>query len=64
MRHITLFKSITMFHGIDNISQTISHIHTECGKYPKIFCGILSIPHNIVMKLNNAMTVQEFYLLI
>ena len=28
---------------------------SECGDYLGIFCGILSVPHNIVMNLNNVM---------
>ena len=31
------------------------HVQFECGEYPGISCGILSIPHNIVMDLNNVM---------
>ena len=27
--------------------------HFECGKYPYIFRGILSVPQNTVMDLNN-----------
>jgi hypothetical protein len=38
---ITLFKFITTLCMIDNI--------------PQIFCGILSVPHNTVMDLNNVM---------
>jgi hypothetical protein len=30
-------------------------IQYECGKYPRIFHGILSIPHNVVMNMNNIM---------
>jgi hypothetical protein len=30
---ITLFKSITIFCGTDNILQNISHIETECEEY-------------------------------
>ena len=41
---ITLFRSITVLCGTDNIS------HSD------IFCGILSGPHNVVMDLNNVMT--------
>ena len=29
---------------------------TECGEYLGIFHGILSVPHNNVMDLNNVMT--------
>lgn len=35
-----------MFWGIDCIMN-------ECGKYPEIFHGLLSLPHNNVMNLNN-----------
>ena len=30
-------------------------IHTKCGEYTKIFHGILSIPRNIIVDLNNVM---------
>ena len=33
----------------------ISHTEFECGWYLKIFYGIFSVPHNIVMDLNNVM---------
>ena len=33
----------------------IPHIQTGCGKYSGILCGILSVPQNIVMDLNNMM---------
>ena len=26
----------------------IPHIQSECGEHPRILCGILSLPHNIV----------------
>ena len=41
---------LTVFHII---ILDISHIQTECEKYPEIFYGILSLPHNIAMDLNN-----------
>jgi hypothetical protein len=51
---ITLFRSIAIFRSrIDGIS---GNIQTECGKYTKIFPGILPVPHNIAMDLNNVMT--------
>ena len=28
-------------------------IQTKCGEYPGILRGILSVPHNIIMNLNN-----------
>ena len=31
---ITLFRSITMFCGIDNMMQNIPHIQYECGNIP------------------------------
>ena len=34
----------------NNIVWNIPHIQIECGEY---FANILSIPHNIVMDLNN-----------
>ena len=42
---------VTVFHII---FPHISHIHSECGEYAEILCGILSLPHNIVMNMNNA----------
>jgi hypothetical protein len=33
----------------------ISHIQSECGKYLKKICGILLVPHNTIMDLNNVM---------
>ena len=30
----------------------ICHIHAECERYLRIFCGIQSVPHNNVMDLN------------
>ena len=47
-----------MFGGTDNISHNILggfHIQYEYAKYIEIFCGILSVPQNIVMDLNNVM---------
>jgi hypothetical protein len=35
---ITLFISITMFCGIDNILHNISHIHIECGEDSIGYC--------------------------
>ena len=43
---------LIVFHGI---FPDISHIQFECGKYLGVFCGIVSIPHNIVMNLDNVM---------
>ena len=52
MPFITLFKYITMFCGTDNNSQYIPHIfRLNMG----IFYGILSVPQNTVMNLNNVM---------
>ena len=53
---ITLFRSITVLCGTDNISQNIPHVQTGCEEYTKIFYRILSVPQNIVMNLNNNMT--------
>ena len=53
---MTLFTSITLLCGTNDISRNVIHIQTECGEYPWIFCGILSIPKNIVMDLSNVMT--------
>ena len=39
--HITLFRSITMLHGTDNIMQNIPHIHSECGEYYVDYCQSL-----------------------
>ena len=51
------YVGLTIFHGIFSY---VSHIQSECGKYPRIFCGTLSIPHNIVMDLNNVTLHMEF----
>ena len=59
---ITLFRFIIMFYGTDNISLVfldIPHIQSKCGEYPKILCGILLVPQNIVMDLNKVMVLQE-----
>ena len=45
---MTLFISIPMLYGTDNIA-------TECGELLRIFHEILSIPHNNVMDLNIVM---------
>ena len=45
-----------MFCGTDSIPHNIPHIWFECGKYLRIFCGILLVLHNIVMDPNNVMT--------
>ena len=47
---ITLFRSITKLCGNDNIQSNIYCIQYECRK---LFSGTLSVPHNIVMDLNN-----------
>ena len=47
--YITLFKSITMFYGIDNIPWNIPIFSSKYGEY------FVLIPHNIVMDLNNVM---------
>ena len=33
------------------------HIQVECGKHQETFCGILLVPHNIVMDLKDVMHV-------
>ena len=48
-----------MLCGTDNIPQNIhdiSHINSECEEYLQISHGILSIPHNTNMELNNGMS--------
>jgi hypothetical protein len=35
---ITLFRSITVFCGIDNIQWNILYIHIECGEYFVEYC--------------------------
>ena len=35
------------------LGKQISHIKIECGKYQKIFNGLLLVPQNVVMNLNN-----------
>jgi hypothetical protein len=41
--------------GIDKIPKNIPHIHTECEKYLGIFGGVLLVPQNIIMNMNNVM---------
>ena len=49
--NITLFRSITILRGIDNIRQNIPSFILSVG----IFCKIMSIPHKTAMGLNNVM---------
>ena len=42
-----------MFCGIDITPHNIAHIRTKCGEYFVENCQ--SVPHNIVMELNNFM---------
>ena len=47
-----------MLCGTDNIAQVFPdtpQIQSECGEYLRILHGIISVPHNIVMDLNNVM---------
>jgi hypothetical protein len=48
----TLFKSITMWCGTDNINWIYIYIYPYLVWMREILCGILSVPHNIVMHLN------------
>ena len=47
---------LTIFQGIFS---DIFHIYFECGKYMGIFHGILLVPRNIRMNLNNVMNGQQ-----
>ena len=55
LNNIALFRTVTMFSGTNDIPWNI----TGHSMYPVwiwgIFHGIISIPHNIVMDLNNVM---------
>ena len=51
-----------MFCGTDSIPQNISRIQTKCEKHPGILCGILLVPRNVVMDLNNVM-IRPLYLI-
>ena len=53
---ITLFKSITMLCGTDNIPCSILGFSPH--RYPGILRGILLVPRNIVMDMNNFMIVS------
>lgn len=53
--------SITMLYGIDIIPWIILHI-AEYEEYLKMFCGILSVPSNISMDMNNIMDAFEPFL--
>ena len=44
-----------MFCETDSIPHNIPHIQTKCEEYPRILSGIVSVPHNIIMDLNNVM---------
>ena len=48
---------LNVFH---RISVDNSHIQTECGIYMGLFCGILTVPHNIIMDLNNVLELQGY----
>jgi hypothetical protein len=41
-----------------SLCQTLMY---ECGKYQRIFRGILSVPQNILMDLNNVMCKLDLY---
>ena len=43
---------LTIFHVI---FLDIPRIQFECGEYPGILCGIVLVPQNIIMDLNNVM---------
>ena len=47
---------LTIFHIV---FLDIPHIHKECGEYPGILRGLLSIPLNIGIKLNNVMPTRN-----
>ena len=47
---------LIVFH---KIFPNIPHISSKCGKYPRIFHGILSLLENIVMNVNNVMKVFD-----
>ena len=48
---------VTIFHGI---FPYIFHIRSECENYKGIFHGIMSIPQNIIMDLNNVMELHTY----
>ena len=51
-----LFESITIFCGTADIPQNIPIIQLNMGNIRKtILCEILSVPHNVVMDLNDVM---------
>lgn len=41
----------------------IRHIRSECEEYPRILHEILSVPHNLVMDLNNVVSCSHLLLL-
>jgi hypothetical protein len=47
---------LTIFHII---FLDISHIQYECGKYQGILSGILSVPQNVVVDMNNVMSMER-----
>ena len=48
---VGVFVWLLETHYPHNIIQI--HIQSECGEYPRLLRGILSIPLNVVMDLNN-----------
>ena len=48
-----------MFYETDNNLQNISHIKSKYFVFSGIFCRILSVPHNIVLDLNNVMDLDK-----
>ena len=60
--HNKCYVELRVFHVV---FLDICHIQTECGEYPGIPCGILSVPHNNVTDMNNVMylvslTIQSY----
>ena len=53
------YVELTVLHII---FPNILHIQSECGKYLKIFCEMLSVPRNIVMDLNNDVMKATLYM--
>ena len=57
MINIKVLTIGVVHHIISKCAHNIIHIHKHCYGYE--YCGILLVPHNIVMDLNNVMHVSH-----
>ena len=73
MQNIPLFKSRILLCGTDGMPRSVPgyspnskvvfpnilHIQSECGDYLGLLRGILSVPHNHIMDMENVMNFQS-----